>query len=106
MEIHIQHPAVNDGVETPLDIVRMTDIYEPPPTRGGLRDMAEVHMGVFFNSPAHKMLNAVYRSRNPMRLRTDGHVGMWLIRASGLPGIPSDGCASLTLCFSGSADTL
>ena len=85
----------------------MTDINELPTTPGGIRQMADVDMTVPFRSSAHKTLHAVYYSRNPtLRLRTARHVGMWIIQTYELPGIPSDGCVRLTLCFAGPADTV
>ena len=103
MEIYIQHPAVHEGSETRVDVA-MTPIHELPPTRGGLRRMAQIQITVPLASRAHKLLHAISESNEPMRLRTGRHVGMWSIVEYRLPGIPSDGQARVTLVFSGSAD--
>lgn len=107
MEILVQHPAINDGAETSLD-VDMTPIHELPPTRGGLRRMAEIQITTPLGGSQHKFLNAAFRDRQssvpqPIRLRTDDHVGMWNIHRVRMPGIPSDGLVRLTLSYAGPA---
>ena len=67
------------GVETQLVDVEMTDFHELPPTAGGAEREGNIRMTAPIDSPAHRMLRAVVRSRGPMRLRTENHVGMWLI---------------------------
>ena len=100
-EIYIQHPAVNDGTETQLVDVEMTAIYELPPTRGGIRQMADIEMVVPIDSSDCRVLNLIEGSRTSMRLRTGDYVGRWFITRSRMPGIPSDGLFRVTLCCTG-----
>ena len=102
-EIYIQHPAVNEGVETQLVDVEMTDIRDLPPTRGGVGGWGDIQMTVSINSPDRSVLRAIARSGTPMRLRTEDHVGMWLISRD-KPGLPSLYRATLT--FAGPAATV
>ena len=101
-EIYIKHPAVNEGVETQLVDVEMTDFHELPPTRGGVERVRDIQMTVPINSPARSVLRAVARSQKPMRLRTDDHLGMWLISRD-TPGLPQDGLYRATLTYAGPA---
>ena len=101
-EIYIKHPDVNEGVETQLVDVEMTDFHELPPTPGGVEREGNIRMTAPIDSPAHRMLRAVVRSRGPMRLRTESHVGMWLILRD-TPVLPRDGLYRATLTFAGPA---
>ena len=101
MRIFVQHPAINNGTETKLD-VDMTPIHELPPTRGGLRDLADIQITVPLGSPEQKLLDSAVRDmQSPIRLRTDAHDGTWLITDEQWPGIPSDGLVRLTLSTTG-----
>ena len=103
MALHIQHPSVNGDTETWIDVD--VEIYDQPFTSGGLRDMADIEIVVPLGSPAQETLALISDSHKPMRLRADGHVGMWLISKESWPGIPSDDCVRLTLIFAGPAAT-
>lgn len=63
-----------------------------------------VEMAVGIGSPEHKMLHAVFRSRESLRIRTDDHLGMWLISKSQMPpvigGLAADE-VRYTLLFAG-----
>ena len=85
-DIHIQHPAVKNGTEMQLVDVRMSRVRELPPTLGGVTQMADIEMTGPIGSPDFSALNAVRQSREPMRLRTGPHVGMWLIEKFEMPG--------------------
>ncbi len=43
-EIYVKHPAVNDGAETRLVDVEMTDIHELSPTPGGVDPVGDIQM--------------------------------------------------------------
>ena len=94
-EIYIKHPAVNGNAETQLVDVEMTCLPDRPPTRGGVERPGDIRMTAPIDSPAHWALRAIARSRKPMRLRTEDHVGMWLIE-SDKPGLPVIYRATLT----------
>ena len=108
-EIYIQHPAVNDGTETQLVDVEMTAIYELPPTRGGIRQMADIEMVVPIDSSDCRVLNLIEGLRTSMRLRTGElrrlpgrgdyavQVGYGLARKADTPGSPAKPLDDATL---------
>ena len=101
MQIHVQHRAINDGTETPLD-VDMWPIRELPP-HGGRRRMADIQIVVPVDSPAHHHLNAAFLDRRlylrlPIRIRTAEHDGLWNIRRVHLPP-PNDTLVRVSLGF-------
>lgn len=108
MEIHVQHQAINDGTETILN-VDMLPVHELPPTRGGVRRMADIHITVPLGSPEHRQLHAAFEYKShgmpvPIRLRTGEHEGMWNIVRHQMPGMPSDGRVRLRLNFAGTVE--
>ena len=96
MEIYLRHEAINNGVETLIDIAT-TPIYE----------MGDIGVTTPIGSPEHKLLHAVWESRSsgPMRLRVvqeTGEIrGLWLIRTMRWPEVPSDGCVRMELQYAG-----
>ena len=102
MRVYLQHLDVNGGAETALDL-EMSPIHELPPTRGGLREMASIHMAFPIGGPAHKALSAYEKLHEPVRLRTSDHVGMWLIQRTQMP-TGGDMQVRLRLVFAGSVD--
>ena len=76
----------------------MTPLPDLPPTRGGVERPGNIRMTAPFDSPAHRMLRAVVKSRGvPMRLRTEDHVvGMFIISRD-TPLFPEDGLYRATL---------
>ncbi len=98
MKIRIDCPAL-DGGGARLDIVDVTGGDELPPSRGGVRDWAEVTITVAVGSPAHGVLHKV--SESGQALNVEGYEGKWLIQGERMSGFPSDGVARLTLCSAG-----
>lgn len=101
MALHVQHPDVNDGAETSLEDARLGAIHELPPTAIGIRRMADLKLTVPFDSPDRNVLSAIFESRShaPMRLRTNGHIGMWNIKKWSR----QNKLDHLTLCFAAPA---
>ena len=98
MKIQIHCPVL-DGGGACLDVVAVTGGYELPPSRGGVRDWANITVTVALGSPAHGALREV--SNRGEALRVEGYEGKWLVREDGLPGLPSDGLARLALASAG-----
>ena len=83
----------------------MTDINELPTTPGGIRQMADVDMTVPFSSfrPQDAACGRLLAKSYPAPAHSTARLACGSSRPMNYPGIPSDGCVRLTLCFAGPA---
>ena len=88
MDICVQHPAVRNGVETPLGEGVVHGPILAAPTRGpdGRRAIPNSQMTVIFGSPAYETLHTIFEWKSPdapMRLCTSegDDLGLWNINS-------------------------
>ena len=98
MKIRIDCPVLDGGGEC-LDVVTVVGGDELPPSRGGVRDCADITIAVRIGSPAYGTLREVSDGSEPFRV--EGYAGKWLVAEERMPGFPSDGLARFTLASAG-----
>ena len=104
MKIQLQHSAVDDGVTVTLD-VNVMKVCKLPPTRAGVRRMADIEITVPPGSAnrgiLHRFVKAQRETRTATRLVARGHSGLWSIKGVRMP-MPGDDLVRITLTYSGS----